>query len=444
LQVLQSRTELRTAPVVSESATTRPLTFIDVFAGCGGLSLGLMQAGWKGLFAIEADRLAFATLKHNLMGSGTFSYDWPAWLAMEPREISGFLHAHKEQLKALVGKVDLIAGGPPCQGFSLAGLRKKNDPRNRLFKHYLDIVALLKPPLLFFENVRGVSIEFGKKHRPRSRPGPRPTPTSVKIQAKLAKLGYSVFPKLVRAMDYGVPQFRPRYIMIAVNKKLLKGRKAYDPYLDLEHERTSFLSANGLPTRKAVTVKQALSDLEAANKTHVPCVDVPGYFQIEYGRPRSTFQMLLHGSLNGTAPNSMRLAKHSTEIRNRFKRILKTCRRGIQINPADRKRLGLKKQHTVPLDPNKPSHTLTSLPDDLIHYVEPRILTVRECARLQSFPDWYEFKGKYTTGGAKRVRECPRYTQVANAVPPFLAQVLARLLGRIAADVVHSKAPAKT
>ncbi|MCI0462784.1 MAG: DNA cytosine methyltransferase [Gemmataceae bacterium] len=417
---------------------TNQFTFIDVFAGCGGLSLGLMQARWKGLFAIEADRFAFETLKHNLLGDGPCRYDWPSWLPQERREISGFLRTYKKELEPLVGKIDLIAGGPPCQGFSFAGRRDKDDPRNGLFKHYLEVVALLRPPLLFFENVRGVTIEFGKKHRPRKRgPGRPPTPFSVKIQDKLTDLGYAVFPLLVRAMDCGVPQFRPRYIMIAIDGKLLESRAGYNPYSRLEEIRKVFLAEKNLPLDKPVGVREAISDLETVGKELVACPDVKGgYEQIVYGKPGTTYQVLLHGSMNGTSPNSLRLAKHRDEIRTRFAAILATCRRGIQMNPADRQRFGLKKKCVVPLDPEQPSHTLTSLPDDLIHYSEPRILTVRECARLQSFPDWYAFKGKYTTGGSKRVRECPRYTQVANAVPPFLAEVLGRLLESVAEELL--------
>lgn len=91
-------------------------------------------------------------------------------------------------------------------------------------------------------------------------------------------------------------------------------------------------------------------------------------------------------------------------------------------------RFGLKKHCVVPLDADRPSHTLTTLPDDFLHYSEPRILTVREYARLQSFPDWYEFRGKYATGGDQRLSECPRYTQAGNAVPPFLAEFVGLLL----------------
>jgi DNA (cytosine-5)-methyltransferase 1 len=84
---------------------------------------------------------------------------------------------------------------------------------------------------------------------------------------------------------------------------------------------------------------------------------------------------------------------------------------------------------------------LTTLPDDIIHYSEPRILTVRECARLQSFPDWFEFRGKYTTGGERRVHECPRYTQVGNAVPPLLGEAIGKalieLIGNMGAPALH-------
>jgi DNA (cytosine-5)-methyltransferase 1 len=413
---------------------SKQLAFIDVFAGCGGLSLGLTQAGWTGRFAVEADEFAFETLNHNLLNESR--YDWPTWLPKERTEIRGFLKRYKKNLRSLRGNVDLIAGGPPCQGFSLAGRRRRDDPRNRLFNHYLEIVSLLRPRFLFLENVRGVTIEFGKKHRPRKRgPGRPATPFSLKIQQKLTNLGYAVYPRLVRALDYGVPQVRPRYIMIAIDKRLLENRLDYDPYLRLEEQRKAFLAEKGLPLKRAVGVREAISDLETHGQALIACPDARNHQQVLYRKPRTAYQMLLHGSMNGTSPNSMRLATHRGEIRDRFAAILRTCRRGVQLSRAERNRLKLKKNCIVPLHPEKPSHTLTSLPDDLIHYSEPRVLSVREYARLQTFPDWYAFKGKYTTGGSKRVRECPRYTQVANAVPPFLAEVLGRLLTGVAKEL---------
>ena len=223
--------------------------------------------------------------------------------------------------------------------------------------------------------------------------------------------------------------------MIAIQKEIVPREKEFSPFRDLDHIRTKFLRTKGFATRKPISVKQAISDLEKRGKRLIECVDSPGFKQIAYTSPRTKYQRLLHGSMNGTAPNSLRMANHGTEIRKRFADILKTCRRGVQLSKEDRARLGLKKHCTVPLDPSKPSHTLTTLPDDILHYSEPRILSVREYARLQSFPDWYAFKGKYTTGGERRVRECPRYTQVGNAVPPFLAECLGRLIKALATDL---------
>ena len=417
---------------------TDELTFIDVFGGCGGLSLGLMQSGWNGLFAIEADSLAFETLKANLLNEkSAYKYTWPQWLKEEPCEVSKFIETNREELEKLVGKVTLIAGGPPCQGFSLAGRRKKNDPRNWLFRHYLEIVRIVQPKILFFENVRGVTVEFGKKEHPtkKRRAGRPRVPFSEKIKKHLEEVGYKVFPMLVRAANFGVPQLRPRYIMIAINKTLVPETEQFTPYAWLTDIRRDFLAKKKLPPRRPVSVKEAISDLEMKGKTIIACEDTPGYTRIEYQKPLTSYQEILHGELNGTAPNSMRIAKHSAVVQARFKEILKTSRRGVQLSQEDRERFKLKKQCTVPLSPRKPSHTLTSLPDDLIHYSEPRILTAREYARLQSFPDWFEFRGKYTTGGKRRVRECPRYTQIANAVPPFLAEAIGLLLARVAKEI---------
>ena len=104
--------------------------------------------------------------------------------------------------------------------------------------------------------------------------------------------------------------------------------------------------------------------------------------------------------------------------------IIDTIEPGKRITPKDNLVEGLKRRGVTLLDRNGQSPTITSHPDDLVHYCEPRILTVREMARLQSFPDWYEFKGKYTTGGHLRKIDVPRYTQVGNAVPPLFAEQL--------------------
>ena len=102
--------------------------YIDIFAGCGGLSTGLMKAGWTGLFAVEKNPDAFLTLKHNLINK-TNHFMWPDWLEIKAHDINDLLKEHGEELLGLQGKITLVAGGPPCQGFSMAGKRDKDDER---------------------------------------------------------------------------------------------------------------------------------------------------------------------------------------------------------------------------------------------------------------------------------------------------------------------------
>ena len=121
------------------------LTYIDLFAGCGGLSLGLHNAGWTGMFAIERNPMAFETLQHNLIDSELDHFSLrPNWLPRKACSIQRLTQTYRHELKALRGSVMMIAGGPPCQGFSPAGKRAKNDHRNQLYKTYLDVVSLVR------------------------------------------------------------------------------------------------------------------------------------------------------------------------------------------------------------------------------------------------------------------------------------------------------------
>src|SRR5258708_29034612 len=135
--------------------------FIDAFAGCGGLSLGLLRAGWHGLFAIEKDRFAFETLKANFLAERSrYSYNWPDWLEQRPWCIEDFLKQHRSSLARLRGRVELLAGGPPCQGFSSAGRRRAVDPRNELVERYLELIELVQPKIVLMENVLGITYDF--------------------------------------------------------------------------------------------------------------------------------------------------------------------------------------------------------------------------------------------------------------------------------------------
>ena len=178
-------------------------TYIDLFSGCGGLSLGLNNAGWKGNFAIEKSEDAFKTLKHNLIKKKKH-FDWPNWLEQKHHDINQVLDNHSKELISLRGKIDLVAGGPPCQGFSMAGRRIENDSRNDLINSYIKFIDLVKPKLIFFENVKGFTLGFKNNDK-------KGKAYSTYVVEQLEKLGYSVKGQLINFAEYGVPQKRTRF-----------------------------------------------------------------------------------------------------------------------------------------------------------------------------------------------------------------------------------------
>jgi DNA (cytosine-5)-methyltransferase 1 len=422
------------------------MTFVDLFTGAGGLSLGLFAAGLKGLFAVENEPNAFETLRANLIDGDRYSYAWPGWLPKEPTPIGLFLRRYRTQLLGLRGSVDVLAGGPPCQGFSSAGQRSRKDPRNSMFEAYVEAARLLRPRYLVFENVPWIAIEFGKEARLARDPihrGRPAKPFSERVAEALRNIGYLVLTLREIASDFGVPQNRKRHVLIGVRDEISAGMDEPDVQSWVADERDRLLIELGLPRHRAVSVREAISDLETAGRQRVACDDFPGFEQIAYHGPRTQYQRVMRpGMPRREAPNSMRLTQHRAATRRRFAEILATCRKGVVITPAERDRLGIGKVALTPLHPDKPSKTITSLPDDLIHYSEPRILTVRESARIQSFPDWFEFRGRYTAGGLQRRHLVPRYTQVANAVPPLLATVIGRVLIRMESHIVQDVAHA--
>ena len=140
----------------------KALNFIDIFAGCGGLSLGLCNSGIKGVFAIEKNHDAFSTLEYNLIENNG-GYNWPQWLPICEYDINAFIREYRQQLQNLSGKIAIVAGGPPCQGFSMAGKRNINDQRNQLVKSYVRFIKLIMPEAIVFENVHGFTVNFQKE-----------------------------------------------------------------------------------------------------------------------------------------------------------------------------------------------------------------------------------------------------------------------------------------
>ncbi|MGY3511076.1 DNA cytosine methyltransferase [Bradyrhizobium lupini] len=399
---------------------SKRLVFVDAFAGCGGLSLGLMQAGLTGRFAIEHDRFAFATLQANLLSRGAkFRFNWPRWLPKEPQPIEAVLGKHGRQLRQLQGSIDVLVGGPPCQGFSTAGRREHDDPRNRLFASYLKLVECLRPKIVLIENVRGFTMDFEQASKN----------YAALVRDELSN-AYEVYDQLLDLSKFGVPQARTRYFLLA----LRKGLTAENPFELLAKRLPSFLRKLGLTA--PISAWAAISDLETARGGTRPSSETVGFEEIAYAGPRNSYQRLM--SNGAAAPGDLRLARHSPEITARFGKLIRLShaegRLNRSISSKTRSRLGIRKQALRVLDPDRPSPTITSMPDDLLHYSEPRTLTVRENARLQSFPDWFSFKGKYTTGGKLRKREVPRFTQVANAVPPLVSRAIGEMIMELLLD----------
>ncbi|MEY4963814.1 MAG: hypothetical protein RLZZ323_1133 [Bacteroidota bacterium] len=402
-------------------------TYIDLFAGCGGLSLGLYNTGlWKGLFAVEKSPDAFETFSHNLIENREH-FNWPEWLPKSNHDINEIIKNYPEELRNLRGQIDLVAGGPPCQGFSTAGKRIENDSRNKLIKSYINFIRLVQPKVIFFENVKGFTQKFDKN----------------KIQGKVYSeyvksaleytpndgnyLGYKVEGRLIDFSEFGVPQKRTRFILVGIRKDIANKTNPIAFFDSIRNEREKFLINKGIGLTNSL--EDAISDLLRKNETISP--DTNSFMAGLYNKPQSNYQKLLKGDYSEMIPDSHRFAKHSALTIEKFEYILKNAAKNKTLSDDIKEKFNLKKRTIIPLSGSTPTPTITTLPDDYIHYCEPRIFTVREYARIQSFNDWYEFKGKYTTGGNRRTQEVPRYSQIGNAIPPLFGEQAGLILNTI-------------
>lgn len=391
---------------------------LDLFSGAGGMAEGFLQAGFHIPSATDSSIEAAETYtnRHKQLG-----YDTNYFIG-DIREIS----QNSAELHKLIGKnkIDVVVGGPPCQGFSISGKRLADDIRNTLFLEYLRIVKVIKPEYFVIENVEGLlSYKFDTIKGLDGQLYNDVNPQDV-IKSEASKLGYFVKWKVLNAKDFGIPQNRPRVIFFGHKARKYKDGRiinlVYPPKFPIE-------------IGSVVTVEDAISDLNFIKNG-----EEKNRYNNKYGN-KSEYQKLLRKGLtpgkNGFPINSDRLFNHRTSKHNektieRFKLL----RAGESINDLLfrlddnlREKYFTKKFRCLKLNKDDISPTVLTLPDDIIHYDpnSPRILTVREFARLQSFDDSFEFKGKRTTGGARRKFETPQYTQVGNAVPPLLAKHIA-------------------
>lgn len=285
-------------------------TYIDIFAGCGGLSLGLHNAGWQGLFAVEKNADAFKTLEYNLIEKVNH-FLWPDWLPKTSHDINVVLKDYKEQLLGLQRKVDLVVGGPPCQGFSMAGRRKENDQRNNLVKSYIKFIKTIQPKIIFFENVKGFTLEF-RKNKDKGKE------YSSYVECALNRAGYYVKGELVNFGEYGIPQKRTRFILVGVRKDVPNVSKdtASQFFSLIKNNRHSFLSKKNLTIE--TTLGDAISDLLRENG-EVDSPDTKSFKAGMYSSIKSSYQQLMRIGVNQCIPDSHRFPKHCPKSQVNFK-----------------------------------------------------------------------------------------------------------------------------
>ena len=316
--------------------------------------------------------------------------------------------------------VDLVTGGPPCQGFSGIGIRrsysvdKEQLPSNHLFQDMAFFIHKIQPKMFLFENVEGLLRSRWTKAGTKGEIFRDVLDTFKKLK------GYEVKSRLVYAKDYGVPQNRPRILIIGIKKALLKNKNTFSDALE-----GGFLPQ---PTNDYPNIDEVLSDLVDRSFKNGRSTDT------YLSEPKTNWQKLIRSNQftgeslkKGDVLNEHKYSNHSEIVRKRFEYMIKN--NGSIPDSLKTKKFA---QRVLPAKWNDkgPNITACSLADDFVHFSQPRSLTVREWARLQTFPDWYLFAGKRTTGGIRRAgnpresifdRELPKYTQIGNAVPVKLA-----------------------
>ena len=397
------------------------LKYVDLFAGCGGLSLGLEQAGFLPVYVNE---LNVDAMESYLMNRREHFPHLDKYKSYDIKEAIKDDSIFDELAKK---DIDLVCGGPPCQGFSRIGIRrsysveKKHLPSNHLFEDMAEFIRRVKPKVFIFENVEGL---LKSKWTAGGTRGEIFNDILWTFRNKTE--GYDVRFKLLHAKDYGVPQRRPRVIVIGVRDGLITAKSDSDDAVE-----AGFLPE---PTNNYPDLIDVLSDLVDENFEY-------GGRTPRYPNPvQSDFQKYLRtkpdGSIakKGDALTDHEYSNHSERVRRKFKAMIEND----GVIPEDfRTKKFAQRLLQKEWGDKGPSITVTSLPDDFVHFSQARSLSVREWARIQTFPDWYQFSGKRTTGGIRRAgnprenifdREVPKYTQIGNAVPVKLAEAIGRFI----------------
>jgi DNA (cytosine-5)-methyltransferase 1 len=397
----------------------------DLFAGAGGLSAGFHQQGFDSVFFNEIDLAAAETYRTNFPNAAAFVHPIEELSAEQVRRDSGL--GRRE--------LDVMVGGPPCQGFSIyAPVRSQSDPRNHLFRHYIRLVLEgLRPKFIVMENVPGlVSLDDGR--------------TLESVLAAFEQAGYKSVARILNAAHYGVPQERWRLIIIATRLKGMVPSFPAPTHFSIQRPnftggRTfTFSDAIGSDRRQTslfnvglsapTTVADAISDLPPIKSGGGECV-------MQYqAAPATEFQRTIR---EGSARIYNHICADVAAINLQRVRFVKPGGSWRDI-PHDLLPKGLQRarrsDHTRRygrLDPNGLSCTILTKCDPhwgtFFHYSQDRIISVREAARLQSFPDWFRFTGS----------KGDQYRQVGNAVPPFLASAIAAEIKSLLSGVTAAR-----
>lgn len=343
---------------------TKCFQFIDLFSGCGGLSHGLEMAGHKCLLGVDADKDAIASFAAN--------HHHAAFYLGDVKKLS-----EKKLIELLSGqKVDMVVGGPPCQGFSTVGKGVVQDARNHLFKEFVRIVKITEPRVILFENVTGL---VAKKNQA----------ILAKIFQYFEKLGYNMDARVMSAEEYGVPEKRRRTIIMGV-----RGGECVFP----------LVSHGTRAGKKVKTVSEAFKNLRA-NDGKIYNHDLK-MAEIKNTEDRERLKFIPAGC-------GIRYAADE------HKYLPKNLRYNVDWNKLRENRFRQTRLQRLPL--NEPSPTILTARTSYYHPVEPRYLTPREAAACQSFPNDFIFHGSQTA----------IFRQIGNAVPPGLAMAIGEVIKKI-------------
>lgn len=441
---------------------------IDLFCGAGGCSEGLIQAGFHILFSSDISDMVEVTYKHRHAQLGLIQGKNTWFERSDIRNLHGdFIKQKISELEIFCNKkipeIDLVIGGPSCQGFSRAGKRDKEDPRNLLFGEYVRIINEIKPKYIILENVegfmdmqflgyKGLDLYDEKGNLLEESPiYPDGSVTPVILRSELNRIGYDTLePRILNAADYGVPQRRNRVIFIGYRKNL-PAPTYPEPIVTQKQQLTLKDAIGDLVNDKKLRnkINKKLSNYQkesragrtpsfvtgqpiSCDKRHLKNLELPNSTDIVLER----FNLFNQGESSSILKK--RIKEQGIDITGK-NCLIQLCCDKLNMNPneiidlfksgnASDNAINIlltKKNIRTRLNSVEPSPTVVTLPDDYINPWEARTINVREMARCQSFDDSFEFLGKRTTGGLKRRTEVPQCTQVGNAVPPLLAKAVA-------------------